>query len=88
MRELGTSVARCVRCREISSLTLRETRYARRWTEILRTDFDPAPLRSASCAGCGQTYPVRREDQVATAAARRDASVGGGAWQYPAQQRA
>ena len=84
--DLGTSVARCVRCRQISALTLRETRYARRWTELLSTGFDAAPARSASCAGCGQTYPVRSTDVSVVPAARRDESVSGGAWQYPVEQ--
>lgn len=88
VRELGTSIARCAHCRELATLSLRETRYARRWNELLSPGFDPSPLRTASCARCGTTYPVRSTDHDPTPASRRTPAATSGGWQYPAQQSA
>ena len=70
-RELGSCSARCVRCGDVATLTIREFRYSRGWTELLRPRFDAAVSRSATCSSCATTYPVRSTDRTAGGAGAR-----------------
>lgn len=73
IREISSGPARCRRCRAISVITVRETRYVRSWGSMLDRDFDPSPVRTAHCPACGVTYPIRSADGSAAAAtSRRD----------------
>ena len=71
-RTIGDSIVRCRSCGELATHTVRETRYVRGWGQLLDRRFDPAISRTASCATCGLTYPVRATDRTADALAHRE----------------
>lgn len=69
--ELSAASGVCRRCGLQAELTVRETRYVRGWRDLLSRDFDAAATRTATCASCLTTYPVRSTDRTAVGAARR-----------------
>ena len=83
-RLVDSSLARCLRCGELAMITIIETRYVRRWGQVLDVGFDPAPTRTASCPACATTYAVRRTDATARPAAIRGTSddASGRDWDY------
>ena len=70
-RTINSAPARCRRCNEIAQITIREMRYVRSWFDLFASDFHAAVTRTASCEGCGTTYPVRSTDDSAAPAAAR-----------------
>ena len=91
-RLISVSRGTCAACGDTSEIRVVETRRHRSLASLLDRQFDPAILRLAECAGCGNVYAIRSTDngpygasrrQPAGPSHRRRASAGR-EWNYPA----
>ncbi len=71
-REVGRYVVPCGACAQTAVLTVTESRYARGLRHRLDPRFDAQVTRTATCAACASTYPIRATDDSPSNAARRE----------------
>jgi hypothetical protein len=76
MREtdLGVSRGECACCHAYAELRLTDSRFVKTTRDLLRRHFDAHVQRTASCASCGSTYPLRQSDRNPMPAAHRGES--------------
>jgi hypothetical protein len=70
-RDLGVTRGTCACCHHVSELRLRDSRSTRTMRDLFDRHFDQHVQRTATCTGCGSTYPVRATDRTPVRAARR-----------------
>jgi hypothetical protein len=73
-RDLGASRGICACCHREAELRLRDSRFTRTFGDLLDRHFDQHVQRTATCGGCGSTYPVRATDRTPDRAATRSDS--------------
>jgi hypothetical protein len=72
--DLGVSRGECANCHAYTELRLKDSRFVRTASDLLKRRFDAHPQRTATCAACGATYPIRQRDRTAMPAAHRGES--------------
>lgn len=87
-RVLSASVSTCPGCGQRAPQRLVETAVTPGMSRLVSRGGYAPVTRAATCAACGDTYPVRADDISPAAAAERVRTPSGREWAYPDQHAA